>query len=84
MAKQYTHIFTVEGKYNFPLDMIRYDRCFFYSESDSYAADGTIRSFPEERVQVTLTKDAPKSWVPTSGRWESFLWKVVSHKVRQY
>lgn len=72
--KRYLYTFTVEGAGQFPFDMLRYDSAFPASERDSYEI-----SHDDKRRRVTLqawvTRD---SRVPTSGRWESFLWKVVT------
>lgn len=59
--------FRVEGAGDFPLDMLRYDRCFPAAGVDveTIRADGARR--------VTLLSDRH----PTPARWDSFGWRVV-------
>jgi hypothetical protein len=69
------HVFTVLGRTSFPVDMLRYDACRPWSESDSsqiMASLERVQGVREPR-QVTLTG----SREPTEGRWESFGWKVI-------
>jgi hypothetical protein len=65
-------IFTVEGSGDFPFDMLRYDCCWPKDEGqDSY---GIPRASIEPR-RITLLSHSEHA--PTSGRWESFGWRVV-------
>jgi hypothetical protein len=76
-SKQYRHTFTVQGRFPFPIDMLRYDRCIPKSEGDS----GNIAwSFSQGAVQtaVKVVHIGEKNWKPTTGRWESFLWLVIA------
>jgi hypothetical protein len=69
MAK---YCYTVEGRMSFPLDMLRYDRCW---PADGDSAAEIYASFDRtERgtFKVNLVSDNK----PTSGRWQSFLWSV--------
>jgi len=91
MARQFFHIVTVAPRGNFccdfPIDMLRYDGLSPYQETDSseiyraiqghYAHDGN-------ELKVRLVRIAEKKWKPTLGRWDSFLWQVVAHEMRQY
>jgi hypothetical protein len=64
--------FEVSGRYSFPFDMLRYDRCWPRTESDSAKLEATTRrsiSVPGVIKMRGLTD-------PTVGRWESFGWKV--------
>ena len=73
--------FSVEGSRTFPVDMLRYDRCFPQSEGDSYVIEraGAFESGPH---RVNLVSYAEGS-VPTPKRWESFGWDVIeSQRVR--
>jgi len=72
MSKKYFKI-TVEGIGQFPYDMLRYDQCFPFTETDS--ANISLRY---EKRQVTLRASMP----PTRERWQSFMWRVV--EVDQY
>lgn len=72
--KTYAYRFIVEGRGEFPLDMLRYDRCFPRSETDANIAQGS-----QDRRAVTLTAlERPSYWMPCEGRWESFGWKVIA------
>ncbi len=58
--------FTVEGRGDFPFDMLRYDCCWPARGEDAAALSDTGRR------TVTLLS----SQEPTRGRWSSFLWGV--------
>lgn len=74
----YCHTFKVAGRFPFPVDMLRYDRCTPDSEADSGAIHNSITAAPGfDRGPIRLMRwDSNKSWAPTFGRWESFGWKV--------
>jgi hypothetical protein len=65
--------FTVQGSGIFPFDMLRYDRCFPKTQTDTSEIEETTRRSIEIRrvTLVTVSESAP-----TYGRWESFGWKV--------
>lgn len=72
--------FTVEGKYPFPVDMLRYDACWPKTSDDATQLAEAMRYVPRrtnlDKVrQVKLVTNAAER--PTVGRWESFGWKVV-------
>lgn len=69
---RYLYMFTVSGSSPFPIDMLRYDRCWPESESDSGSISATARNRPHGARFVTLTGHHP----PTDGRWASFGWTV--------
>lgn len=80
MATLHRHTFTVEGSGRFPIDMLRYDSCYPASQADVSAitndgGPGQARLEPR-RVELAHT-DTRKRWTPTSGRWESFGWRVL-------
>lgn len=67
----------VEGAGPFPVDMLRYDQCFPCTEADdSKAIDLSFRPRGQRgpyRVRlVTISRTAP-----TTGRWDSFGFKVT-------
>lgn len=69
--------FTVIGKGDFPVDMLRRDECWpVDGDSAAYLIDdGDSR----ESRHVTLTSRQPrKLWLPTFERWQSFGWVVKS------
>lgn len=82
------HTFEVigQGKFPFPIDMLRYDSC--------YPVDG-INNIGASIEGYKLTKDIPlkvklvhidadRYWRPTEARWASFNWTVVkdSHQIK--
>ena len=61
--------FTVEGRGEFPVDMLRYDQCTFASPADeAEAGQGYVGG---HRRRVTLTSEKRAA---TIGRWDSFGW----------
>ena len=62
--------YTVEGKGSFPIDMLRYDAAYPAREEDSYQIAYDERGLRK----VNLTS----YFAPTPGRWESFMWRVLS------
>ena len=66
--------FTVHGRGVFPWDMLRYDKCWPATESDSNKLDqyGLPTDVMSER---TITMRGLVG--PTFARWRSFNWEVV-------
>lgn len=62
-------LFTVEGRGEFPLDMLRYDSCY-----PRFVEDVTKMRGNERRSIAMVTQS---QFAPTAGRWKSFGWKVV-------
>lgn len=62
--------FVVEGRGEFPLDMLRYDRCWPAS------IDDTLR-IPRDHLAIDRQIGLAGLKVPTAARWASFGWKVV-------
>ena len=74
-AAQNSIEFTVQGKSNFPLDMLRYDLCWPASEQDSYIiglSHSEVRSERPYRIHLKGLKP------PTVARWNSFGWEAES------
>ena len=68
-------LFTVQGRGQFPLDMLRYDSCYPATQQDVVVMEDRE---VEREVTVERTLDSwTKAWKPTFGRWESYGWKVV-------
>lgn len=66
------------GRPDFPIDMLRYDGLHPYRETDSYAiARSREERTPGPSMEIELVRYAPKSWMPTNGRWDSFGWAVA-------
>ena len=75
--KTYAFRFAVEGRGAFPLDMLRYDRCFPRSETDANIAQDHENIRTVRKVELTAL-ERPSYWQPCEGRWESFGWRVVA------
>jgi hypothetical protein len=73
-AAQNAITFTVQGRGQFPTDMLRYDLCWPASGNDSHAIEITYGQGWTAPYSVTLKGLK----LPTTGRWESFGWKVVA------
>lgn len=67
--------FTVEGRGEFPLDMLRYDECGFATDRDVVAAGGSATA-PVRLVTLSFRTDASRH-TPTIARWESFGWRIL-------
>lgn len=71
--------FTVRGRGEFPLDMLRYDMCFPAGATHQIASKRRLMSqdalAPEREVVLQRVTDGP--WTPTEDRWRSFGWHVV-------
>ena len=63
--------FKVRGGGTFPIDMLRYDRCWPFTQQDVHAIES-------ERGKRTVTLETAHDASPTPSRWNSFLWGVVS------
>ena len=74
----FSHLFTVRGDGDFPLDNLRADRCWFSTEEDSVLA-GRAKRGPRG---VTLQHlDASMDWRPDLHLWAEAGWRVVSFGV---
>lgn len=66
------YVYTVTGRGEFPLDMLRYDSCWPTSQESTSAM---TRSFhPRNHGPHTVAMRGLAS--PTVSRWESFGWQV--------
>lgn len=65
--------FTVEGRGEFPFDMLRYDMCWPKSESRDSVALSVRGNWNKELRRITLVGLRE----PTTDRWKSFGWNVV-------
>lgn len=66
--------FVVSGNGQFPLDMLRYDRCFPVHGEDAHKMDART-----EWREITLEhrhEEPTAQWKPTVARWRSFGWNV--------
>jgi hypothetical protein len=78
--KYYPTKFLVEGSGQFPIDMLRYDRCCPATESDSNAINRQVKWDGEKtakcHIELIRYSSAGKSG-PNVARWASFGWKVL-------
>lgn len=74
MTNAKERIFTVEGRGEFPLDMLRRDAASAYTTADQAKISATFGSGQTGLRRVTLV--TKERWV-TEGRWESFGWTVI-------
>lgn len=71
--KKYRCEFTVEGDGEFPIDMMRYDRCTPATQEDV----GKMSMVGVKRCVVMVAfVESKLTTIPTIRRWESFGWKV--------
>ena len=85
MSRMYSHDYTVEGFGDFPIDMLRYDSSYpFNSQDVEQISLPRVVVGGNKRRQVRLAHTGPAGWKPTSGRWESFGWKVLQHGRNPY
>jgi hypothetical protein len=63
----------IQGRGEFPVDMLRYDSCYPNSERDSSLITSTFDSWtktPRERWSICVKSASENPW--TFGRWSSF------------
>lgn len=71
-------VYTVRGRGAFPIDMMRYDRSYPYSEENSIRIQKSLTNVEREEFEVTLIRlNAPSNWNPGAVRWSSFCWTVI-------
>lgn len=75
---QHWHRFTVDGRGQFPVDMLRYDQCHPIGPDDAANIQDGCR---DHSRRVTLGRWAASTWVPTADRWASFCWVSANHEV---
>lgn len=69
----------VEGVGMFPVDMLRYDNCVPATGEDVAKIEDCVRGGgTRDRTRITLRRYSQNKGRPTSARWSSFLWSVVS------
>lgn len=83
--------FEVEGKGNFPGDMLRYDSCYPVGPRDveavflqegpgrSLSWEGSWKSSPPRKIRLSIMSITRNS-KPTRERWRSLEWPVVSEE----
>jgi len=76
MATQHIHVFTVQGHGRFPLDMLRYDRCWPAAETESGRIAPNWSSPEDYKTERAIQMKGLN--VPTKDRWNSFGWVVLA------
>jgi hypothetical protein len=71
-AAQDAMTFAVVGAGMFPVDMLRYDKAWPASESDSRLISNSFTDPVQHRIELRSLKE------PTPARWRSFGWTVVA------
>lgn len=71
--KVYVFRIKVLGRGDFPVDMLRYDRCVPERSEDVFSVDTRNDGRSVQLLQYCLTKAGP-----TVDRWKSFGWSVDS------
>lgn len=93
--RDYTVRFKVKGSGDFPVDMLRYDRCYPVSAKDvegvmlSYAVAEVEDMITERIVQLethvfTTKRDIiweSENRCPCDERWRSFGWRVIDRQI---
>lgn len=71
--------FSVKGRGEFPVDMLRYDGCRAASPRDQDLIDLHSDAFVdgEHEIEVSLVIPNASSQLPHDERWASFKWPVV-------
>ena len=73
-------IYTVEGHWPFPVDMLRHDDSEAFSEGSQFLidlySDDHLNCSNREKVYITLIIKDCGNFRPNTARWESFGWKV--------
>ena len=76
----------IKFRFEFPIDMLRYDSCFPRREEDSRIIADSLRGDLHGVGEVEIGKYCERGMKPdrafTPGRWESFGAKVESVEVR--
>jgi hypothetical protein len=74
--------YSVSGRGDFPVDMLRYDNAIPTKESDASKIAPSrwhgIEAFDERTVELK------SEFYPTEGRWNSFGWKIVPNSISKY
>ncbi len=77
---RWRHIIAVEFEGEFPVDMLRYDHCMPFRESDSRVIENSLRTYTgpnKQRVLVMkFTEDAKPVKLWWTDRWDSFHCKL--------
>lgn len=74
MPIKFLYRYQVNGMGSFPFDMLRYDSCWPYQETDSGVIEGRQHHERDaSKTPVTIMGVKP----PTVARWQSFMWNVT-------
>ena len=77
MAKKYYQTFNVKSTYSFPIDMLRYDKCYPETHQDTAMICGSFGLLPASEMAVTVAQQhlsMRPNWTPL--QWASFGWTL--------
>lgn len=80
--KKWLITYTVTGFGQFPIDMLRYDRSFPDSESESGKIAATFHGAGQWSVRLAM-HGCTRADGPCEGRWQSFICKVSAIEARK-
>lgn len=75
MARSHACTFTVEGKYQFPTDMLRKDECWPVDTLSAHAITDSIATGGVGHTVKLASAHLPMG--PNDARWASFGWHVT-------
>jgi hypothetical protein len=83
----YVTTFEVTGNFQFPMDMLRYDRCFPVRSEDGSAIlrsmeYGNAKKEVDGKFRIRLERVTRGNPDPTAVRWYSFGWVVDPETVK--
>ena len=77
---RFEHKFKVRGQRAFPIDMLRYDRCWPATRQDSRQIERFVKQEGDATGCVGLLSVSEEShWRPASDRWRTFGWPMLEH-----
>ena len=76
---RFHHTFTVRGDGQFPVDLLRLDRCYPHTPEDSAFIQRPSRG---PRAVTLEHVDFSWQWEPSRFAWAEAGWKLVSHEWR--
>ena len=78
----YIQTFQVEGRGEFPIDMLRYDACYPNTEEDAGLIAMSDHRPHQNQIRIVISRlVGAKNTPPTVGRWASFGWRIVHDSV---
>jgi hypothetical protein len=77
---RFEHMFKVRGQAAFPIDMLRYDRCWPGTREDSGKVARSLRQEHHDTTDINLMSvTMDPNWRPAVDRWRMCGWSVHEH-----